>query len=59
LKSGPYYFITPTDIMSVGGEEGMLKLMDKHAIIKLKQSGASNRNVAKLLCGIFSKFQRR
>lgn len=33
----------------IGGNLGVVNLMDKHAIIKLKQEGHSNRKVAKML----------
>lgn len=35
--------------MKVGGEEGVTKLMDKHALIKLKQKGYSNRKAGEML----------
>jgi len=36
-------------MMAVKGWDGVIEIMDKHAIIKLKQQGVSNRKAAKLL----------
>ena len=51
MKIGPLKIVKTLNIWCniFGGKKGVKKIMDKFSIIKLKEEGNSNRQVAKLL----------